>query len=67
MADNIGLPRNSCRADFTIDDDDNDDIDAFVDDKLVVVSVDVAKLTNIVGDDGTPFFADTKSKRHQKT
>jgi hypothetical protein len=60
LADNIGLPRKRCWADFTIDDDDNKDVDAFVDDKLVVISVDVAELTNIVGDDGTPFFADTK-------
>ncbi len=58
--DHIGLPRNSCRADFTIKDDDNDDVNAFVDDELVVVSVDAAELTDIVGDNGTPFFADTK-------
>ncbi len=38
-----------------------------MDDKLVVVSVDVAELTDIVGGAGTPFFADTKWKRHQKT
>jgi hypothetical protein len=57
---NIRLPRNSCLADFTINDDDNDNIDAFMDDKLVVVSVDVAELTDIMGDNGTPFFADTK-------
>ena len=50
-----------------IGNDNNDHVNAFMDDELVVVSVDVAKLTNIVGDDGTPFFADTKSKRHQKT
>ncbi len=43
-----------------IDDDDNDDVDAFMDDKLVVISVDAAELTNIMGDDGTPFFVDTK-------
>jgi hypothetical protein len=60
LADNIRLPRNSCRADFTIDNYNNDDVDAFVDDKLVVISVDVAGLTNIVGENGTPFFADTK-------
>ncbi len=38
----------------------NDYVDTFMDDKLVVVSVDAAELTNIVGDDGTPFFADNK-------
>ncbi len=58
--DNIGLPRNSCRADFTNDDDDNDNVHAFVDDELVVISLDAAELTNIVGEDGTPFFTDTK-------
>jgi hypothetical protein len=58
--DNISLPRNSCWVDFTIKDDDNNDVDAFVDDKLVVVSVDAAELLGIVGDDGTLFFADTK-------
>jgi hypothetical protein len=60
LADNIGLPRNSCRADFTIDNDNNNNVDAFVDDELVVVSVDAAELTDIVGDDGTPFIVDTK-------
>jgi hypothetical protein len=50
--DNIGLPRN-------IDDDDDNVVDAFVDDELVVVSVDPAEPTDIVGDDGTPFFVDT--------
>jgi hypothetical protein len=58
--DNIGLPRNSCGANFTIEDDNNDNVDTFVDDKLVLISVDVAELTNIVGENGTPFFADTK-------
>ncbi len=43
-----------------IDNDDNGDLNAFVDDKLVVVSVDAAELTNIVGDNNTPFFVDTK-------
>ncbi len=60
MANNIGLPRNSCRVNFTINDDNNDDVDAFVDDELVILRVDAAELTNIVGDNGTPFFADTK-------
>jgi hypothetical protein len=55
-----GLPRNSCRANFTINNDNNNKVNAFVDDKLVLVSVDAAELTNIVGDDITPFFADTK-------
>jgi hypothetical protein len=60
LADNIGFPRNSCRADFTIDNDDNDNVNAFVDDELVVVSVDAAELTSIMGGNGNPFFADTK-------
>jgi hypothetical protein len=38
--------------------DDNNVVDAFMDDELVVVSVDVAEPTNIVGDDGTPFLVD---------
>jgi hypothetical protein len=59
--DNIGLPRSSCCANFTINDNDNNNVvNAFVDDKLVVVSVDVAEPTNIVGGDGTPFFVDAK-------
>jgi hypothetical protein len=53
--DNIELPRNSCQADFTINDDNNNDVDAYVDDELVVVSVDAAELTNIVGDNGIFF------------
>ncbi len=57
MVDNIRLPRSSCCANFTINDDNNDNIvNAFVDDKLVVVSIVAAEPTNIVGDDGTPFF-----------
>jgi hypothetical protein len=60
LADNIGLPRNSCLANFTINDDNNNDVNAFVDDELVVVRVDAVELTNFVGDEGTPFFADTK-------
>ncbi len=51
LADNIGLPRN--------DDDNNDNVNAFVDVELVVVSIDSAELTDIVGDNGTPFFVDT--------
>jgi hypothetical protein len=45
-----------------IDDDNNDDdfVNPFIDDKLVVVSVDVAEPTNIMGDDGTSFLVDTK-------
>jgi hypothetical protein len=43
-----------------IDDDNNDDVDAFVDDELVVVSVDAVELTNIMGNKGTHFFVDTK-------
>jgi hypothetical protein len=49
-----------------INNDNNNNIKAFVDDKLVVISVDTALLNNIVGDDGTPFFTDTKRKKHQK-
>jgi hypothetical protein len=49
-----------------INNDNNNNIQAFVDDKLVVISVDMALLTNIVGDDSTPFFTDTKRKKHQK-
>jgi hypothetical protein len=60
LADNIKLPRNSCQVDFTINDDDNINVNAFVDDELVILSVDAVELTNIVGDDGTPFIADTK-------
>jgi hypothetical protein len=36
--------------------DDNDDVNAFVDDKFVIVSVDAGDLTDIVGDKGTPFL-----------
>jgi hypothetical protein len=60
LVDNIELPRNSCQANFTIEDEDNNNIDAFVDDELVVVSVDAAELSNIVGDNSTPFFTNTK-------
>ncbi len=60
LADNIGFPRNSCRFDFTINDGNNDDVNAFMDDKLVLVRIDVAELTDIMGDDGTPLFAGTK-------
>ncbi len=60
MVDNIRLPRNSCRDDFTIDNDVNDNVDAFVDDELVFISVDTTELTDIMGDNGTPFFADTE-------
>jgi hypothetical protein len=49
-----------------IDNDDNENIDTFVDDKLVIISIDAVKLTNIVGDDGFPFFTDNKWKQHQK-
>jgi hypothetical protein len=43
-----------------INDDDNNNVNAFVDDEFVIISIDAADLTNIVGDDGTPFIADTK-------
>jgi hypothetical protein len=33
-----------------------DVVDTFIDDKLVVINVDAAEATNMVGDDGTPFF-----------
>ncbi len=58
--DNIGLPRSSCWADFMINNDDDNIVNAFVDDELVVISVDKAEPTNIVGDNGTPFFVDAK-------
>ncbi len=60
MVDNIRLPRSCCCAAFTINDNDDDIVNAFVDDELVVISVDAAEPTNIVGDDGTPFFVDAK-------
>ncbi len=40
-----------------INDNNNDIVDTFLDDKLVVISVDAAEPTDIVGDDGTPFFS----------
>jgi hypothetical protein len=54
--DNFRLPRNSCWADFTIDNNEDDVVNAFVDDELVVVNVDAAEQTDMVGDDGKPFF-----------
>jgi hypothetical protein len=58
--DYIVLPKSSCHANFTIDNDDDNVVNTFVDDKLVVVSVDVSEPTDIMGDDGTPFFVDAK-------
>jgi hypothetical protein len=59
--DNIELPRSSCCADLIINNDNDDDtINAFVDDDLVVVSIDAPEPINFVGDDGTPFFVDAK-------
>ncbi len=58
--DNFGLPRNSCQANFTIDDNNDNVVDAFVDDELVVVNVDTAEPANMVRDNGTPIFADSK-------
>jgi hypothetical protein len=43
-----------------INDDHNNVVNTFVDDELVVVSVDVVEPTDIVGDDGTPFYVDAK-------
>jgi hypothetical protein len=43
-----------------INNDDDNIVNAFVDDELVVISVDKAEPTNIVGDNGTPFFVDAK-------
>ncbi len=64
--DNFGLQKKSCRANFTIDNNNNDVVDDSVDDELVVVKVDTAEPTDMVGDDGTPFFMDAKQERHQK-
>jgi hypothetical protein len=35
---------------------------AFVDDKLVVINIDAAEPTDMVEDDGTPFFVDAKQE-----
>jgi hypothetical protein len=35
-------------------------VNAFVDEELVVISIDAAEPTNIIGDDGIPFFVDAK-------
>ena len=67
MVDNFGLPRKSCLADFTINNNDDDIVNAFIDNKLVIVNVDTAEPTDMVGDDGTPFFVDAKQEGHQKT
>jgi hypothetical protein len=37
----------------------------FIDDKLVVINVDAAEPTNMVGGDGTPFFVDAKQEQHK--
>ncbi len=65
--DNIGLPRNSCHADFRIANNDDNVIDAFVDDEMVVVSVDAAEPTDILGDNGHLFLwtlNDNNIKKH---
>ncbi len=67
LVDNIRPKRSSCRADITINDDNDDVVDAFVDDALVVISVDAAEPTDIVGDNGTPFLwtlNDNDIKKH---
>ncbi len=48
------------------DDPNNNVVDAFVDDKLVVINVDAAEPTDMVGGNGIPIFVDTKQERHQK-
>jgi hypothetical protein len=49
-----------------IDDDDDNAVDTFINDKLVVVNVDAAEPIDMVGDDGTPFFVDAKQEQHKK-
>jgi hypothetical protein len=64
-----GLPIKSCWADFTIDDDNDDNENdggfgnPFVDNKeLVVVTVKAAEGTEVVGDKGGPFLKEAKRK-----
>jgi hypothetical protein len=56
--DNLGLLRTSFWEDLTIVDDD-DVVDAFVDNK-VLVNVDAADATDMVGEDSNTFFVDAK-------
>jgi hypothetical protein len=60
MVDNFGLPRKGCWDDFTINDDNDNIVNTFIDDELVIINVDAAEPTNMVGDNGTPFFVDAK-------
>jgi hypothetical protein len=66
--ENFGLNRNSCQADFTINDNINDNvIDAFIGDELVVIDIDTAEPTNMVGDNGTPFSGILNKNNIKKT
>ncbi len=56
--EDLEFPRTCFRVDLTIDNDD-DFVDAFVDNK-VLVYVDAADATNMVGDKGNNFFVDAK-------
>ena len=56
--EDLGLPRKSFLANLKIDNH-NNVIDTFVDDK-VLINVDIAEATNIVGDKGVDFFLDAK-------
>jgi hypothetical protein len=58
--EDLGLPRTSFLANLTIDNDD-DFVNESIGDKLLV-NVDAADATNIVGDKGFNFFLDTKYK-----
>jgi hypothetical protein len=63
LVDFWGLLRSSCRADFTIDDDDKDVVDPFVDkEELVVIKVNATEATDIMEDEGTPFLMDAEQK-----
>jgi hypothetical protein len=70
LVDLWGLPRSSCQADFTIqdnDDNNNNIINPFVDDEeLVVINVDAAEPTDIVEDEGTLYLIGAEQKRHQQ-
>ncbi len=63
LVDFWGLPRSSCQADFTIDDNDEDVVDPFIDkEELVVVKGNTAEPTDTVMDEGTPFLMDAEQK-----
>ncbi len=69
LVDLRGLPLKICRADFTINDNNDDDEndggvgDPFDDNKeLVIVNVEAAEATEAVGDKGGPFLKEAKQK-----